>query len=581
MDGTRYRTRPYDLQFVGQRESIIVPDQSTPRILSIEALRSLALCNRPATLDQHIRAVAQGLGFFRRHEAVTLIRELRETHLLFACDSSEWDWNKPAPPSRKRQVDSIVIFTADRPYVCLECIRTLLPILRESPEIGLVVIDGGKQPHNRSDVRRQVAELTIDLPNNARYIGQDERATLCDSIIRKGFSPDMVQWALLEAPTAFSVGSARNVMLLTLPEHALLSLDDDVKFDLYAPQVTEAALWFCDRDRPRFLMFSPSRDRLIQTLVKRVSGDLLDDISRMLGGGAGLAFQWPSGVNIDSACMHQISSLTRNSVNVPLLHLGLVGDSALNTGDWFSMLGNNVQNSLCQSDESCALSISSREVINIADRVTVSHDSHCMTVAVIMDNSHPLPPFPARFRNEDGVFGSLLTAGSPDTYFGHLPFGILHDAPRGRRYAEGTTLRMADILVRALEDIRPCFGSDPWLNYALFGQYLRSAATDAKTLNASVSRWMLGAYAVRLEFIDNTLPGIPKRSLLHRHLTSMRDRISSAVSTGKDDVPLEMYCSEENHDRFSPVGSFLRSYGELLVNWRPLNIAAREIAASQ
>jgi hypothetical protein len=66
-------------------------------------------------------------------------------------------------------------------------------------------------------------------------------------------------------------------------------------------------------------------------------------------------------------------------------------------------------------------------------------------------NEGLVPPFMPEGRNEDGVFGLMVSLIDPDTMFGHLPIGVVHDSGRpalyeDRRMRSATDIRMCDIV---------------------------------------------------------------------------------------------------------------------------------------
>ena len=83
---------------------------------------------------------------------------------------------------------------------------------------------------------------------------------------------------------------------------------------------------------------------------------------------------------------------------------------------------------------------------------TVCHYGAPMTTATGLDNRDMLPPFFPGFRNQDGVFVDSVRYCIQDSYFGHLPFVLVHNPPELRKNMPGWTTqnRISDIVLECI-----------------------------------------------------------------------------------------------------------------------------------
>jgi hypothetical protein len=97
--------------------------------------------------------------------------------------------------------------------------------------------------------------------------------------------------------------------------------------------------------------------------------------------------------------------------------------------------------------------LTSRGLVRQALSATISHTGPLMATSLGLDNRKMLPPFCPVYRNEDGVFGQVLSQCFPHGYMTHLPFTLLHLPGRRSSYpnAQGSLhIRFGDILLACL-----------------------------------------------------------------------------------------------------------------------------------
>jgi hypothetical protein len=80
-----------------------------------------------------------------------------------------------------------------------------------------------------------------------------------------------------------------------------------------------------------------------------------------------------------------------------------------------------------------------------------------MANAMGMDNRSFLPPFFPILRNEDGVFGAIISKCFGEAYFGHVPYTVVHSPEQPRTFLVGPAVAFAHS--RFCDLLQACFES--------------------------------------------------------------------------------------------------------------------------
>lgn len=411
------------------------------------------------------------------------------------------------------------------------------------------------------------------------YLGDAERVDYSSQIAAHGVPRVICDWSLLERNQTFSVGTARNTALMATVDESFLMFDDDVRLKAYVSAGTSTTLDLCGHDRRRILEFCTTREEALARVEVCAQASMVESINKMLGRGLhDIVGTWIGDVQMEQACPHQISSLMQTNGCVPIVQLGIIGDSAMHTGDWIGMMGETARRQITASDRVHNNALLSREVVNISSSFAITHEPSCMALAVALDNAYPMPPFMPHYRNEDGIFACLVAACCPDSNFGHIPVGVLHDAERPRRYSDGTVLRISDFVIQAISEISPLLGSNTTSNYALVGQYLRNvSACDLKSFVAVIRKWAMMAYTVRLSFIETALEKNSKQSEWKVHLERLRTQIQTTIRDGFWYIPIELLDCKNEDRCVIAFKYFICRLGETLIYWMEMREIAKEL----
>jgi hypothetical protein len=221
----------------------------------------------------------------------------------------------------------------------------------------------------------------------------------------------------------------------------------------------------------------------------------------------------------------------------------------------------------------------SREVFRVAGCQTICHGPVFMGTAFGIDNRFTVPPFMPRFRNEDGLFCSMLALCDEDAYFLHLPWAILHAGNENRSYEcsyleSAHKLRMSDY-VKALVGTWLSVPGDSRLRLVELGRFLRSL-TEGSTaaFNRTLRLALLQAFHAHSGDLDR---------LLRKHAT-YPDYWKKDVQTWRDERM--RYLEEEREFRPaevkrcegdpSVVQRFVQQFGILLCRWPEIRDAVCE-----
>ncbi|MGH9158361.1 MAG: hypothetical protein ACRD2X_00020, partial [Vicinamibacteraceae bacterium] len=205
-------------------------------------------------------------------------------------------------------------------------------------------------------------------------------------------------------------------------------------------------LWSFE-DRARALAFAPPTDVDIAAAHEMVLGRSL---SRLVGDRLGSKrLHW------GQLSVEDVRVLEAGNGQVALTFSGVLGDSgmATHTGLLWG-LHEPSRSRVLRDAAAYRTALESREVLRVAPTLSVGASSHCMGGAFAFDNRSLLPPFMPVRRNEDGVFGAVLSACRDDAVFAHLPLALLHNAaPRASRLRVESPFarrQLSDVLMFAI-----------------------------------------------------------------------------------------------------------------------------------
>jgi hypothetical protein len=272
------------------------------------------------------------------------------------------------------------------------------------------------------------------------YAGPEERARFADAIVgQTGLSPEDVRFGLLGAE-GFSIttGASRNALLLHAVGAALLQVDDDTVASLApCPEATDGLALTSAYDPTEF-WFPAENEALPAPAQER---NVLAVHEHLLG--KGLTEAGEAAPELVDAGTSFLRNLRSRSGRVRITAAGVMGDSGMGSPSYFLGSEGPTRARLLRSERVYRHALARQQVLRSVRRLTVSDGAFCMALNLGLDNRTLLPPFTPVQRNQDGVFAALVRACFTDSYFGHLPWLLLHQAPTNRRCLPEDMLRSA------------------------------------------------------------------------------------------------------------------------------------------
>jgi hypothetical protein len=443
---------PFSAYAAGRARSLLYL-QETQRLLEVDAHvpHLLSLCQGGRTFDGHLMMLTRsepGIDPAALRGALDgLVRE----GLLRSCSESEAAV-VTIPPSTR--ITTVGIITADRPDALKRCAQSIIshcdPYGRRP---AILIVDGSRQPQNRAANRQTALDIGASCDHTLSYVGPDEIARLCELLARGNVPNSLLSFAL----SGGTAGCNRNVLLLLSAGQDILTVDDDVVFDTWTlPECAEGLTLSGHSDEREWNFFRGRRE--VVSAIALVTVDLLAAHEALLGQPLhSLVDDSIQPAEADQACTHMLSALRsgRGDYAVRATFTGIAGDSGTYCSGKLLFSSGSTKERLTSSRLSYELAMTSREVLRIAKRNLVTHDSNCMATCMGLSNRTALPPFMPVGRNQDGVFGATLGFAEPTALFGHLRYGVLHESDRAPAYSVPITLsasqtRVSDLVLSVL-----------------------------------------------------------------------------------------------------------------------------------
>lgn len=342
---------------------------------------------------------------------------------------------------------TIGIVTADRPAAVRRCLDALVRQCdAHAHRPRLLIIDGSRTPAHRTATEAITSAAATASGHAVAYIGTTQATQFLARLM-----PDA---ALTSALLPGAVGSSRNLLLLLTAGEHILAVDDDVICDTWARPGDAESLSLMGHQQERIdTDFWRDRASALEAIA-RIPIDILATHGALLGQSLpALIATSPGAVDLAQGCGHLRSALAEGRPLVVKVTLtGLAGDAGTYCPYRLLFSDGPLRARFWSDPAAFATALTSRDVTRIARTRIVTHDCSCMATCTGIANSAPVPPFMPVGRNEDGVFGAMLSACDRSVVFGHVPFGIIHDSDRassrtGTGMLSATETRVADLIL--------------------------------------------------------------------------------------------------------------------------------------
>jgi hypothetical protein len=580
MTAARYVAAPFRRYAIGSRRLLVAAAGHPPCEITDSEAAVLDQCRLPGTIREHAQAAAAVFAvpsFALRWQ----LDELTGRGLL-----REW---QPGPaPAARRDISALAIVTMDRPRLLERCLRSYVRHCQEwarRPEV--LVVDDSRTETGAAANRAVLARLRTELGCRVRYVGADEKQRMRARLIANGLDRRIVTFALPIRPEGYAAGGNRNAVLLATAGRAVLSVDDDTECSPWSnPGVRLDGVEFWGHSDARRHRFFASRDDARPSAA--VDADLMGAHERLLGQPLSALFAPAAGrAAVREPCEHVLEALSGHlpAARVRLTFAGLAGDSAVDCAYRLLFHSGDARAQMLSSEAIHRLALDSREVRRVVDCATVTHWSWCMTYCIGMDNTELLPPFSPRTYCEDGLFGALLAMCDPHAFFGHIPYGIVHDSERASSYGgDGQTsascIRMWDVLLALLGRWHaPPTARESGDRLRAIGAYLAGLGDVSRSefddlLRTAVLERRCGDIAA----LDADLAAARRAPRYWRaEVRAYRDRFLASVARPGFFVPIEFSRSASAEDACRDVQAYVCDFGRLLSEWPDMVDAAKGV----
>jgi hypothetical protein len=253
---------------------------------------------------------------------------------------------------------------------------------------------------------------------------------------------------------------------------------------------------------------------------------------------------------------------------------GIAGDAGVSYPDRFLFSTGQWAAVLKRSPEALERALKYREICKIANRYLLMHEVSCMAACMGLSNRWLVPPFLPVGRNEDGLFGAMLSAIDPTAVSCHVPYAVLHNSSRppryeGSRFPSATETRTADLMIALVHLwLRSANAVHPRRRLVRLGQWLRDLANleigafvDVITVAVLTTREReLGRIAAMVE------PGGEWPTYWQQALRAYRRELVKNLR--RPDFPQPIEFRATTHVKgWRDFRTFVRSSGDLLVAW--------------
>jgi hypothetical protein len=553
-------------------------------------------CDTFRSLHDHAIAISERFNLSRHdvgaiEEHLASLVELgaltSRTRLLDGCRAQA-----SAAPERPGAIAATVIPTCNRLGPALRCLDDFVRCAKRFGRDGaFVVLDDSPD----ADVRRQYREALRAVAQREAvavlYAGREEKRRFVDALVGEGgpsaLPRHVVEFALFGAEgLTHVIGANRNASLLHTVGEAFLSTDDDTRARLALPPDEEEGLALASTGDPTDFWFFRDRDAAFGA-ARFDDQDPWARHERLLGRElVSCVADHADSVDLDGASGALLTTLVSGGGRVRVTASGIVGDCGMGAPTYYLTLRGASHERLVSSEAGYDVLRTTRDVLRVAPRWTITDGSFLMATSVGLDNSALLPPFfPVQF-NEDGIFGVTLRSCFERGFIGYPPCAIQHDPPERRAHTAQDLYRRQS-LVCTPDVVLHCLAShaqgpatrEPAQRLRALGRHLK----DCGTLNprdfaefVRIQRWrQLSASVSQLEDSLAVYPGAP---------ASWTDDVQRCIDESneclrrQDDVaPADLVAGRSADEARALMQRLLVGFGELLEYWPDIHEAARTL----
>lgn len=481
--------------------------------------------------------------------------------------------------------------TCERPDALRRSVTSYIENARaHARAVEAVVVDGslnrGAYLRNQEVLRSAGRAMNVQV----RYLGPVERAAYGAALAARADIPgELLDFALGDPQgCGCAIGANRNALLLDTLGDLVLSADDDTicrptphpssrnGLSLYGRR-DPTDLWSFG-DRSSALAFTPPAEVDIAAAHEMALGLSLSSLVRDRLGSNQL--HW------GQLSADDVRVLEAGSGHVMLSFTGVIGDSGMATHSGLLWGLHEPSRSRVLGDiVAYRTALESREVLRVAPTLSAGASAHCMGTAFGFDNRLLLPAFMPVRRNEDSVFGAVLSACRDEAVFAHLPLALLHDAPpraAGLRVESPFARRqLSDVLMFSILSHRRSPGRHPCSKRLhQLGSHLREVGALPLSELEKLLRVQLAAQAslffATLDWVQRLYGAQPAHCAAD--ITACAQGAREALQHPDAIVPFDLTAGHRNRGEVLTITrDLIRRFGELLCAWPHIVSTACEL----
>lgn len=492
---------------------------------------------------------------------------------------------------RTDPITTIAIPTRNRPEALERCVRSWLPVLSaHGRSVRILVVDDSDNSLTPDGFR---GSLGADVPRGVELEVQStpEITAMRSHLVSAGIPEHVVRFCLegSGAPGG-RYGAKRNAVMLATAGERMLSVDDDTTASFAAPSRVGVGLRLFSFFDPTEVTFFRDRDSLLRNATTE-ERDPLAVHERMLGRSVAdlVRTAHDDAVGLRTVTPEFVANTLRYDPYVAATLAGSCGDSGMGSSKMVLNLYGSLRDRL-EVVDSYDVARSSRELLRVVDRPTVSEGPFFMGMCFGLDNGRLLPPYFPALRDEDGLWGITLRTAVGPALIGHVPHAVhhlpmaaRHNRPEAVREFEPRFAEFLRMLILSLPDAGP---RSPSPNALMeLGDYLmRLTDLDRREFDRFLRARWIDQMSHSIEYLEELLLTFgskpePWAADVQAHIEAVREYAASTRFGAPYDLCEAASIGVE--EARALLVTLTRSYGELLTWWPAIMEAAREARLSE
>lgn len=411
------------------------------KLLNLQLLQILHLCDRFRTVEQHKRHVLETMNWAPDVGVAVkeAIEHLIEQKLLYTQEQVLDQWvSASSHKATTPKLAHCFIRTANRANA-LERLLGSLATHVDGSELNLWVLDDSKDEQSAQANESVFQAFKDKWPAPSHYVNRTRTHELIRKIANgSGASVESLSWVLEGDPNnqALTYGTAFNLALLLSAGQRFIILDDDTTLETFLFEEAHMGVQVSPNLKRRIRFLSTQTPENAQFPQAKV--DILAEHAAWLGRSIGevsldLAPRHPDFLSdVDAMILHRITRQSRIRFTIN----GLLGDSGTDSANWLFTQRPEDISALCHADPETKNKLLHRRFAYASLGTQVTVDTTFMSSIRGIDNREMVLPTLPQGRGEDLFFGSITQFLYPGALTASLPFMSPHRPGEERRWSE-------------------------------------------------------------------------------------------------------------------------------------------------